>query len=87
MRTTTLAAVLAVAVGGLAYLDNEDEVQVEVQDQIARCLSQIERHYPVEDWSWARPGDAKVSIAYSTRVRGGLMRRKASCIGNSLVSW
>ena len=77
------AIILAVGIGGLAYMDAE-EPQIPADD-IARCLSGIEAQMPVEEWTEARTGAEGVSIRFTTRIRGGLMRRRASCKGGEAV--
>ena len=79
------AIVLLAGIGGLAYMDAE-EPQIPADD-IARCLSGIEAQMPVEEWTEARTGAEGVSIRFTTRIRGGLMRRRASCMENQVVIW
>lgn len=87
MRPVILLGALTVAVGTLGVMDGQEEGVLKVQDSLSRCLSAIEQAHPIEGWEWAHTGDEKVTVRYTSRIRGGLVQRKATCKGGQVIRW
>ena len=84
-KTIVLIGALSALVLASVLLDTHDEPVSEFLS-FSTCLGRVETKELMEDWHEFKINRDVVVIKYTTRVRGGLMRRTAKCSKDELLS-